>query len=97
LRDHVRRGLISVFDKSGVEELAKGLHEAGYEIVSSSGTANYLKEHGLSVREIADLSGYPISLEDASRPCILRCLEAYWQGEISMQTWRTSKNGTYRL
>jgi len=58
LRDHVRRALISVFDKSGVEELAKGLHEAGYEIVSSSGTANYLKEHGLSVREIADLSGY---------------------------------------
>ena len=59
MRDHVRRALISVFDKSGVEELAKGLHEAGYEIVSSSGTANYLKEHGLSVREIADLSGYP--------------------------------------
>lgn len=59
MKDHVKRALISVFDKSGIEELARNLCEAGYEIVSSSGTASYLKEQGMSVKEIADLSGYP--------------------------------------
>jgi len=59
LKDHIKRALISVFNKNGVEILAKKLHELDYEIVSSSGTASYLKEQGIPVKEIADLSGYP--------------------------------------
>lgn len=59
MKDHIKRALISVFDKNGVEILAKKLHELDYEIVSSSGTASYLKEQGIPVKEIADLSGYP--------------------------------------
>lgn len=59
MKDHIKRALISVFDKRGVEKLAKSLHELEYEIVSSSGTAQYLKGQGIPVKEIADLSGYP--------------------------------------
>ena len=45
-----RKALISVWDKTGVLELAKGLAAHGYEIVSSSGTAKHLEEGGLKVQ-----------------------------------------------
>src|SRR6056297_2321339 len=57
--EHKKRALISVFDKSGVDKLAQELEKQGWEIVSSSGTARFLKDAGVSVREIADLTGYP--------------------------------------
>lgn len=54
-----KRALISVFDKRGVTDLAKGLEELGWEIVSSSGTARHLKDSGVAVKEIEDFTGYP--------------------------------------
>jgi len=54
-----KRALISVWDKEGVVDLAKGLSRAGWEIISSSGTARTLREAGLEVKEVADLTGYP--------------------------------------
>jgi phosphoribosylaminoimidazolecarboxamide formyltransferase/IMP cyclohydrolase len=57
--EHKKRALISVFDKSGVDKLAQDLERQGWEIVSSSGTARFLKDAGVTVREIADLTGYP--------------------------------------
>lgn len=57
-----RKALISVWDKTGVLELAKGLAAQGYDIVSSSGTAKYLKEGGVPVIEVADLTGVPAIL-----------------------------------
>ncbi|NLI95664.1 MAG: bifunctional phosphoribosylaminoimidazolecarboxamide formyltransferase/IMP cyclohydrolase [Synergistaceae bacterium] len=54
-----KRVLISVWNKEGVVDLAKGLSRAGWEIVSSSGTATVLREAGLSIKEVADLTGYP--------------------------------------
>ena len=49
-----RKALISVWDKTGVLDLAKGLAAHGYEIVSSSGTAKYLEEGGVKVTEVVD-------------------------------------------
>lgn len=57
-----RKALISVWDKTGVLELAKGLADGGYEIVSSSGTAKYLQEGGVPVIEVVDLTGFPAIL-----------------------------------
>lgn len=57
-----RKALISVWDKTGVLELAKGLAAHGFEIISSSGTAKYLEEGGLKVTEVADLTGVPAIL-----------------------------------
>ena len=55
----VRRALLSVSDKRGVVEFAKGLSELGVEIVSTGGTASALIEAGLDVRSITDYTGFP--------------------------------------
>ena len=57
-----RKALISVWDKTGILELARGLAAHGYEIVSSSGTAKHLKEGGVSVTEVVDMTGLPAIL-----------------------------------
>ena len=55
----VRRALISVSDKTGVVDLAKGLIDLGVEIVSTGGTARALADAGLAVRAIEDFTGFP--------------------------------------
>ncbi|WIY52809.1 bifunctional phosphoribosylaminoimidazolecarboxamide formyltransferase/IMP cyclohydrolase [Devosia sp. YIM 151766] len=55
----VGRALLSVFDKSGMADFARGLAEAGVELVSTGGTQRLIAEAGLPVREIADLTGFP--------------------------------------
>ncbi|HXC74247.1 MAG TPA: bifunctional phosphoribosylaminoimidazolecarboxamide formyltransferase/IMP cyclohydrolase [Sphingomicrobium sp.] len=55
----VKRALISLSDKSGLEELAAGLARHGVDIVSTGGTAARLRELGVAVRDVADLTGFP--------------------------------------
>jgi phosphoribosylaminoimidazolecarboxamide formyltransferase/IMP cyclohydrolase len=55
----VRRALISLSDKTGLEELAVGLARHNVEIVSTGGTAAKLRESGAAVRDISDLTGFP--------------------------------------
>jgi phosphoribosylaminoimidazolecarboxamide formyltransferase/IMP cyclohydrolase len=54
-----RRAIISVWDKTGVVELARALTAAGYEILSTSKTAAMVREAGIPVTEIADYTGSP--------------------------------------
>src|SRR6476469_8743296 len=55
----VRRALISLSDKSGLEDLAAGLARHNVEIVSTGGTAAKLRDSGLDVREISEVTGFP--------------------------------------
>ncbi|MEM9738613.1 MAG: bifunctional phosphoribosylaminoimidazolecarboxamide formyltransferase/IMP cyclohydrolase [Pseudomonadota bacterium] len=55
----VRRALISVSDKSGLIERATRLSELGVELISTGGTARALKEAGLPVQDVADITGFP--------------------------------------
>jgi phosphoribosylaminoimidazolecarboxamide formyltransferase/IMP cyclohydrolase len=55
----VTRALLSVSDKTGIVEFARGLAELGIEIVSTGGTARQLEEAGVPVRSISDLTGFP--------------------------------------
>ncbi|WP_306252332.1 bifunctional phosphoribosylaminoimidazolecarboxamide formyltransferase/IMP cyclohydrolase [Parvularcula sp. IMCC14364] len=55
----VRRALISVSDKTGIAEFATTLSELGVELVSTGGTAKLLREQGLSVSDVSDLTGFP--------------------------------------
>jgi phosphoribosylaminoimidazolecarboxamide formyltransferase/IMP cyclohydrolase len=55
----IKRALLSVSDKSGLVELATALAGHGVELVSTGGTAKALREAGLSVRDISDLTGFP--------------------------------------
>jgi phosphoribosylaminoimidazolecarboxamide formyltransferase/IMP cyclohydrolase len=55
----ITRALISVSDKTGVVDFARGLAHAGAEILSTGGTAKLLREHGISVVEVGDYTGFP--------------------------------------
>src|SRR5689334_4248284 len=55
----VTRALLSVSDKTGIVEFARGLAELGIEIVSTGGTALQLADAGVPVRSISDLTGFP--------------------------------------
>jgi phosphoribosylaminoimidazolecarboxamide formyltransferase/IMP cyclohydrolase len=59
----VRRALLSVSDKTGVTEFASGLAELGIEIVSTGGTAEALREAGVEVRTVEELTGSPEILD----------------------------------
>ena len=62
-RTPIKRALISVFDKTGIEELAAALAQAGVEIVSTGSTAQRIKDSGVDVTEVADVTGFPEVLE----------------------------------
>ncbi|WP_010525709.1 bifunctional phosphoribosylaminoimidazolecarboxamide formyltransferase/IMP cyclohydrolase [Nesterenkonia sp. F] len=62
-RRPVRRALLSVFDKTGLEDLARGLHEAGVELVSTGSTASRIAAAGLPVTEVAEVTGFPECLD----------------------------------
>ena len=55
----VKRALLSLHDKSGLEELGRGLHQLGVELVSTGGTARALAEAGLPVTRISEVTGFP--------------------------------------
>ncbi|OSZ69800.1 bifunctional phosphoribosylaminoimidazolecarboxamide formyltransferase/IMP cyclohydrolase [Sphingomonas sp. IBVSS2] len=55
----IRRALLSVSDKTGIVELAQALAAQGVELVSTGGTATALRNAGLAVRDISDLTGFP--------------------------------------
>ncbi len=58
-----RRALLSVFDKTGLVEFAAGLHELGFELVSSGGTATAIADGGVPVTSVADVTGSPEMLD----------------------------------
>ena len=55
----IRRALLSVSDKTGIVDFARGLADLGVELVSTGGTARELEEAGLTVRSITDFTGFP--------------------------------------
>jgi len=58
-----KRALLSVHDKTGIADLARGLVEAGWELVSSGGTASVLADEGVPVVEVGEVTGAPEILE----------------------------------
>jgi phosphoribosylaminoimidazolecarboxamide formyltransferase / IMP cyclohydrolase len=59
----IGRVLISVYDKKGIVELARGLTEVGSEIVSTGGTAALLRQNGIAIRDVSEITGI-LSLRD---------------------------------
>ncbi|MCT8330870.1 bifunctional phosphoribosylaminoimidazolecarboxamide formyltransferase/IMP cyclohydrolase [Albidovulum sediminis] len=55
----VRRALLSVSDKTGVIDFARGLSERGVDLLSTGGTASLLREAGLSVTDVSEVTGFP--------------------------------------
>jgi phosphoribosylaminoimidazolecarboxamide formyltransferase / IMP cyclohydrolase len=59
----IRRALVSVSDKTGIVDFARGLAELGVEIVSTGGTGAALREAGIEVRDVSELTGSPEILD----------------------------------
>ncbi|MFI6246853.1 bifunctional phosphoribosylaminoimidazolecarboxamide formyltransferase/IMP cyclohydrolase [Streptomyces sp. NPDC051016] len=59
----IRRALVSVYDKTGLEELARGLHGAGVELVSTGSTAARIAAAGVPVTKVEELTGFPECLD----------------------------------
>ncbi|MGA8247021.1 MAG: bifunctional phosphoribosylaminoimidazolecarboxamide formyltransferase/IMP cyclohydrolase, partial [Nocardioides sp.] len=59
----LRRALVSVYDKTGLDELARGLAAAGVELVSTGGSAARIESLGLPVTRVEDLTGFPECLD----------------------------------
>ncbi len=60
---HIRRALISVTDKNGIVDFARKLSQLGIEILSTGGTARLLRETGLPVTDVAEVTGFPEMLD----------------------------------
>lgn len=63
VRKPIRRALVSVYDKTGLEELGKELNNAGVEIVSTGSTARILQEAGVTVTPVEQVTGFPECLD----------------------------------
>ncbi|UDY24375.1 bifunctional phosphoribosylaminoimidazolecarboxamide formyltransferase/IMP cyclohydrolase [Nocardioides sp. Kera G14] len=59
----IKRALVSVFDKTGLDDLVRGLVEAGVELVSTGGSAALIESLGLPVTKVEDLTGFPECLD----------------------------------
>ncbi len=59
----IKRALLSVTDKTGIADFARGLAALGVELVSTGGTARSLTDAGLAVQDVADLTGFPEMLD----------------------------------
>src|SRR5215472_13917090 len=59
----IKRVLISVTDKTGVLDFARGLSGLGAEIVSTGGTARMIREAGIPVKDVAEVTGFPEMLD----------------------------------
>ena len=59
----IKRALVSVYDKSGLDDLVRGLHDAGVELVSTGGSAALIAGLGLPVTKVEDLTGFPECLD----------------------------------
>lgn len=72
------RAFISVSDKTGVVDFAKGLMEQGVEIISTGGTARALREAGVQVTGVSDVTGFPSAWTAGSKPFIPVSMLAFW-------------------
>src|SRR5215813_5205220 len=61
--NRIQRALISVHDKTGVVEFARGLADLGVEILSTGGTARLLRDSGVTVIDVAQVTGFPEMLD----------------------------------
>lgn len=59
----IRRALVSVYDKTGLEDLARALHDAGVEIVSTGSTGATIAAMGIAVTQVSELTGFPECLD----------------------------------
>ena len=59
----IQRAILSVTDKTGLVEFARKLSDLGVELISTGGTAKLLRDSGITVKDISELTGFPEMLD----------------------------------
>ena len=59
----IQRALLSVTDKTGLVDFARKLESSGVELISTGGTAKLLRDSGIAVKDISELTGFPEMLD----------------------------------
>ena len=84
----VRRALLSVSDKTGIVDLAQALAERGIDILSTGGTARAIRDAGLAVTDVSEVTGFPEIMDGRVKPCIPRFTGAFLaDGVRTMPSW----------
>ena len=73
----IKRALISVFDKNGILDFSKFLIENGVEIISTGGTYKHLRENGVTVTEINEVTNFPEMLDEELKLFIQLFMQEY--------------------
>jgi phosphoribosylaminoimidazolecarboxamide formyltransferase/IMP cyclohydrolase len=95
-----RRALVSVFYKDGILELASYLNDSGWEILSTGGTAKYLKENNIPVTDVSSVTGFPECLDGRVKtlhPALHAGLLARREEKTHMDTLQALGLGTIDL
>jgi phosphoribosylaminoimidazolecarboxamide formyltransferase/IMP cyclohydrolase len=87
MENQVRRALVSVYDKTGLEGFVRLLVQRGVEVLSTGGTYKALRAAGIAVREVSEVTQFPRSCTGASRPCIPGSTGGSWLGATIPRTW----------
>ena len=87
-----KQALLSVSDKTGIVEFARGLVEAGYHILSTGGTAKLLASEGIDVQEVADYTGFPEMLDGRVKTLNPRSMRASSPVVRCRNTWLRSRS-----
>ena len=87
----IRRALISVSDKTGIVDFAQELKSFGVEILSTGGTAKALREAGIDVIDVADITGFPEMMDGRVKRCI-RKYRVDARIRVIRSTWRRWSN-----
>lgn len=95
-RKPIRRALISVYDKTGLIDLAQGLNAAGVDIVSTGSTAKAIADQGIAVTPVEELTGFPRYLTAESRHCTLGFMPDCWPTCVNLNTPRRLNNSELR-
>ena len=90
----IRRAVLSVSDKTGIVDFARGLSELGVEIVSTGGTAQSLGRAGLEVRAIDDFTGFPEILSGRVKTLHPRSTPACSRAATTARTWSPPRSTT---
>ncbi|MCL2765572.1 MAG: bifunctional phosphoribosylaminoimidazolecarboxamide formyltransferase/IMP cyclohydrolase [Treponema sp.] len=95
-----KQALISVFNKEGILELASFLNDSGWEIISTGGTSNYLRENKIPVKDVSSVTGFPECLDGRVKtlhPAIHAGLLARRDIQSHIETLKEQQLGTIDL
>lgn len=87
----IKRALLSVSDKTGITELAKTLHESGVELISTGGTAAAIRDSGIPVKDVNEVTGFPECLDGR-----VKTLHPFIHGGILARTSHRPDNDELR-